>query len=149
MKIIFQEKLGFATIPTILALSGMILVVAVGIAAVTYTQTETSAEAKKSSLALNYAEVGAKDALMRLSRDKNYSCAAVDCYSLDMVVSGCATSEACAKISVSAGAGTELDPKIITAKGIVQNKTRELETQVIYDSAGLGEIASTTWQEIN
>jgi hypothetical protein len=148
MKIFFQEKNGFATIPTILALSGMILAIAMGIAAVSYTQTETSAAAEKSAAALDYAEVGAKDALMRIARDKNYSCPSIDCYSLDVATSGCASLSACAKVSVSTGAGTELDPKIITAKGVVQNKTRELETRVVFDASGFGELASNTWEEI-
>ncbi|MDD4901645.1 MAG: hypothetical protein PHE24_00750 [Patescibacteria group bacterium] len=144
----FQTTGGFATIPTILALSALILVAAVGIAAATYTQTTTNAAVEQSAAALSYAEAGAKDALMRIARDKNYACASVDCYTLDMAPNGCLTGAGCAKISVSADAGTTEYPKIIAAKGIVQNKTRTLEVQVTYDLAGYGEINSATWSEL-
>jgi hypothetical protein len=145
---IFQSNGGFATIPTILALSALILVAAVGIAAATYTQTTTNAAVEQSAAALSYAEAGAKDALMRIARNKNYDCPSVDCYTLDMAPNGCLAGVGCAKISVSADAGTTEYPKIITAKGIVQNKTRTLEVQVIYDSNGYGEINSAVWQEL-
>jgi hypothetical protein len=144
----FSTTKGFATIPTILVLSVLILVAATGIAAVTYTQTQATAIAGQSSLALGYAETGTRDALMRLARNFSYSCASADCYSLDMLPSGCSSGLGCAKVSVSANAGTKADPKIITAKGIVQNETRKLQVQVIYDSNAYGIISTTTWSEL-
>jgi hypothetical protein len=143
-----KNDFGFATIPTILAVSVIILVIAFGIAASTFTEGVSSAAEKQSSAAYNFAEDGARDALMRIARNKNYSCASLDCYSLDLALNGCANSNGCAKVSVSAGVGAKADPKIITSSGIVQNKTRKVEVRVIYDSSGLGEIGTTTWQEL-
>jgi Tfp pilus assembly protein PilX len=139
---------GFATIPTILTVSVLILVVAFGIAASTFTETVSSAAEKKSAAALRYAEAGVEDALMLIARDKNYVCATVDCYSSDMVLSGCANGAGCARVSVSAGAGSKADPKIVTSAGVADNMTRKLEASVIFDAAGLGEIGTTTWREI-
>jgi hypothetical protein len=143
-----KNNSGFATIPTILAVSALVLVVAFGIAAATFTETATSAVETQSSAAWRYAVAGAQDALMRIARNKNYACASADCYFLDMAANGCASGEACAKISVSAGAGTAGDPKIIIAKGIVENKTRKAEVRVVYDANGYGEISSAVWQEL-
>jgi hypothetical protein len=139
---------GFATLPTILAISAMILIVAFGIAVATFTETTSGAADLQSAASLRFAEAGANDALIRIARDKNYQCTLVDCYSLDMAANGCANSSACAKVSVSAGVGTIADPKIITASGIVQNKTRKMQVQVVYDSLGYGRASSTVWQEL-
>lgn len=143
-----KNNYGFATIPTILAVCAMILIVAAGIAAATFTETQSSAADLQSAVALRAALSGANDALLRIDRNKNYSCLALDCYSLDIQANGCSSGAACAKVSVSAGAGTSGDPKIITAKGLVQNKTRELQAQVIYDSSGYGRISTVNWQEL-
>jgi hypothetical protein len=86
--------------------------------------------------------------LMRIARDKNYLCVSPDCYSLDMAANGCANSAACAKVSVSSGAGTSGDPKIVVSSGIVQNKTRKVQVRVIYDSSLYGRASSTVWQEL-
>jgi len=143
-----KNNYGFATLPTILAISGMILVVAFGIAAATFTETTSGAAELQSAAARRYAEAGANDALIRIARNKNYICVSPDCYSLDMSANGCANSTACAKVSVSAGVGATADPKIIISSGIVQNKTRKIQVQVIYDSLGYGLASSTVWQEL-
>ncbi len=139
---------GFATIPTILVLSMLILVVATGVVALTSTEILTASVQKQSVQSLRYAEAGAKDALMRITRNKNYSCATVDCYSLDLVSGGCVDNTGCAKITVSEGIGAPGDPKIIISEGIVENKTRRVEVRVFYDSSGYGEISDISWVEL-
>lgn len=143
-----DNNFGFATIPTILAVSAIILVIAFGIAASTFTESVSSAAEKQSAQALSFSEDGAKDALLRIARDKNYSCASLNCYSLELLPSGCTNNNGCANVSVSTGVGTKADPKIIVSSGVVQNMTRKVEVRVIYDSLGLGEIGTTTWQEL-
>jgi len=139
---------GFATLPAVLALSVLILVVATGIATSTFTETITTSIEGQSIQTLRYAEAGVKDALMRVTRNKSYACATTDCYSLDMATNGCANNNGCAKMSVSAGTGTSGDPKIIVAKGIIQNKTRKVEIRVVYDLLGYGEINNIAWSEL-
>ncbi len=142
-------KRGFATIPTILALSLVIIALATGLAALTFTEVSTVMTQQQSNKALLYAETGARDALVRIARNKNYSCVTADCYSLNMVANGCTTDEGCAKITVSAGTGTSLDPKIITAKGIARTNIRKIEVRVVFDVSENGEISSTTWSELS
>ena len=101
-----------------------------------------------SEQALRYAETGAHDALIRIARDKEYTCASADCYTIEFTASGCSNNSACARVSVSAGAGTGGDPKIITAEGQVRGAVRRLQVDVVYDGSDNGEIASTTWKEL-
>lgn len=146
----FNFHKGAATLPTIMALTILILAVGLSIAGVTFTESLISAGQKQSAEAYLYAEAGARDALMKITRNKNYICVTTDCYSIDLVDNGCSTNQGCAKISVSAGAGSDADPKIITSKGIVNNYTRRVQVNVVFDASLNGEInlSSTTWQEL-
>jgi hypothetical protein len=149
MKNIILSNSAFATIPTILAVSAMIIVVAAGIAASTYTETQSGAVDGQTAMALRAAESGANDALMRIARNKNYSCVSADCYSFDVKINGCAFGTGCAKVMVSAGAGTAGDPKIVIAKGIIKNVTRELQVSVVFDASGYGQISNSSWLEVS
>lgn len=143
-----KKRRGIATLPTVMILGVLSLSVAVGITAVALTESFISQGSAQSSRALFYAESGARDALIRIARNKNYTCATADCYNIDFSTNGCSTGNDCAKISVSGGAGTSGDPKIIIAKGIMKASTRIMEVRVIFDAGGNGEISSATWSEI-
>lgn len=150
---IFKNR-GIATLPTVIVLGMMILAVVVSITSLTLNGLLISQGQSQSSSALFYAEAGARDALVRIARDKNYTCATVDCYSIDFVTSGCANSTDCAKVSVSAGLGTTADPKIITSKGIMKASNRRMQVSVTLDggttvaSSQNGQITSTIWTEL-
>jgi len=145
---------GIATLPTVIIISLMALVVVVSITSVALNQINISQKQAQSSVALFYAEAGARDALVRIARNKNYTCSSVDCYDVDFITNGCSLGTNCAKVSVSAGIGTTADPKIITSKGTMKSSNRKIEVSVILDSgtttASLqkGEITSTTWTEV-
>jgi Tfp pilus assembly protein PilX len=139
---------GVATLPTIMALSILILVIGIGITALTFSETFIQSSQKQSALALRYAEAGAKDALLRITKNKNYNCPTADCYAIDMVSGGCSGGTGCAKVSVSAGVGSSGDPKIITAKGEFGTSTRRVQVEVQYDSNLFGKINSTVWTEL-
>lgn len=143
-----NSQQGVATLPTIMALTILIVVVGVSVAGLSVTENFISAGQKQSSEAFSYAEAGAKDALMKITRNKNYSCAVADCYSIDLVNSGCASNDGCARISVSAGVGSSGNPKIIISKGQVKNYTRRIQVSVVFDISLNGEIQSATWQEL-
>lgn len=145
-----NSQKGVATLPTIMALTILILAVGLSIAGVTFTESLISAGQKQSAEAFSYAEAGARDGLMKITRNKNYTCVTTDCYSIDLVSNGCSANQGCAKISVSAGVGSGADPKIITAKGVVNNYTRRVQVNVVFDTSLNGEInlSSTTWQEL-
>ena len=139
---------GVATLPTVLVLGVMALAIAVGITAVSLTESFISQGGAQSSRALFYAESGARDALVKIARNKNYTCSAVDCYTIDFSTNGCSLLNDCAKVSVSAGVGTGGDPKIITSKGIMKSSTRRIQVSVVFDASANGEIASATWTEL-
>lgn len=139
---------GVASIPIVLVFGILIVAIGIGITALSFTEGVIAQGGYQSSRALLYAEGGARDALVRIARNKNYVCATIDCYTLDFVTNGCTSGTACAKVSVGAGIGSIGDPKIVTAKGQVGQNTRVLQVRVILDSNQYGEIATTTWQEL-
>ena len=149
-----SKNKGVATLPTVMILGIMALAVAVGITAVAFTESFISLGSSQSSKALFYAEAGARDALLKIARNKNYSCATTDCYSLDFSTNGCSTLNDCAKVSVSTDAGTTANPKIITSKGIMKSSTRTIQVSVLLDAGTsvatdqYGAITSATWSEI-
>ena len=140
---------GVASIPIILVFGILIIAIGVGITAMTFSEGLASQGGYQSIRALLYAEAGARDALERIARNKHYSCATTDCYSLSFATSGCSTGSACARIKVSTDAGTSINPKIITAKGVAGINVRTLQVSVIFDSGQFGQIATSTWQELN
>lgn len=140
---------GVATLPTVIVLGILTLAIAVGVTTVAYNESFISQGIGQSSRALFYAEAGARDALIKIARDKNYTCSSADCYTIDFSASGCSLGNDCAKVSVSTGTGATGNPKIITSKGIMKSSTRTLQVSVILDSGtpNNGEITSASWSE--
>jgi len=139
---------GIATLPTVMLLGIVTLAVAVSLATISFSESFISQSSAQSAKALFYAEAGARDALIRLARDKNYVCSATDCYEIAFFTDGCAAAlSGCARVSVSTGVGTVGDPKVITSKGLMQASSRTINVSVIFDSDANGEIATTTWSE--
>lgn len=145
---------GITILPIVMVLGIIALAVAVGILAVSFNESLTSQGLSQSSRALFNAEAGARDALTRIARNKNYVCSSTDCYSLDITANGCSLLSDCAKISVSAGLGTTGDPKIIVSKGIVKSSTRRMQVSVVLDggttdpTVQFGVVTSAVWTEL-
>ena len=152
MKIIKNK--GIATLPTMMVIGMVALSVVVSVTAITFNELLISQGSAQSASALFYAESGAHDALMKIARNKNYTCSETDCYSIDFVEGGCASSTDCSLVSVSSGIGTTADPKIITSKGVMRASIRTMQVSVILDggttdaSLQNGEITSSSWAEL-
>ncbi|HEX8993686.1 MAG TPA: hypothetical protein VF803_00345, partial [Candidatus Paceibacterota bacterium] len=129
-RIMNHELRGIATLPTIILLAVVILAIGIGTLSLGLSEGIISAGSLNSSKALSYADAGAKDALLRLARNKGYACTATNCYSLDMVQNGCTTGLGCAMVSVSANTGASGDPKIITSQGKAGSSVRTLQASV-------------------
>lgn len=142
-----MEK-GFAAIYIVLIITGLMVVIGLELSTLGFGDASLSKKFAASNAALRAAQSGAEDALVRIARNKSYTCFQVDCYSLDVATVGCATGEACARISVSAGIGTAGDPKIVTSSGSVNNFTRKIQVQVIFDVSQQGRIQSALWSEL-
>ncbi len=149
-----SRKQGIATLPTVIVIGLIALAVVVSITAMTFDQLLISQAGAQSSAALFYAESGARDALTRIARNKNYTCSTADCYSVDFAAGGCAAGTSCAKVSVSAGLGTSADPKIIVSKGLMGSSVRRIQSSVLLDGGTtvtanqLGQITSVSWSEL-
>ncbi len=150
----YSASRGVATLPTVMVMGIIALAIAVGITSVALTESFISQGSSQSARALFYAESGARDALVKIARKKDYTCSATDCYTIDFSTSGCSLGNDCAKVSVSAGTGTTASPKVITAKGIMKSSTRTLQVSVILDAGTTdatlqyGAVTSTTWTEL-
>lgn len=140
---------GVASLPTVLALTLLILASSIGVASWSFSESFGTYAQNESAKAYLYAEAGARDALLRLARNSKYSCAAPGCYQLEITDSGCSTGTACAQVSVSSDDGSALSPKIVTSTGIAGNYQRKIQVSVFYDTNLDGEIATTTWQELS
>ena len=153
MNKILKNK-GVATLPIVMVLGMMALAIVVSLTTISFNELNSSQGSGESSMALFYAEGGARDALVRIVRDKNYTCSSMDCYSIDFNTSGCTNNTDCAKVSVSGGIGTITDPKIIVSRGIMKLSSRKVEVRVVLDggttdaSLQNGEITSAVWTEI-
>ena len=149
-----SQKKGIATLPTVIVIGLIALALVVSITAMTFDQLLISQSGAQSSAALFFAESGARDALIRIARNKNYTCSVADCYSVDFGAGGCAAGTNCAKISVSAGLGTTADPKIITSKGLMGSSMRKVQASVLLDGGTTtsvnqnGQITSVVWSEL-
>jgi len=146
---------GIVTLPTVIIIGLLTLAVVVSITSISLNELFISQGASQSSSALFYAESGARDALVRIARNKNYVCNTTeDCYTIDFATSGCANGNGCAKIKVSSGVGSAADPKMIVSKGIMQSSTRIIQIRVELDNGTIdpslknGVITSSTWSEL-
>lgn len=133
---------GIATLPTVMILGVMSLAVAVGITTVSLSESFISQASNQSSKALQYAESGARDALIRIARNKTYLCTTADCYTIDFSTNGCSLGNDCAKMVVT-GNDTA---KTITAKGIMKSSTRTLQVSATLGTDG--DITGVTWTEV-
>lgn len=147
------QSRGVATLPTVILLGVLALAVAVGVTTLSFTELFISQGSAQSSRALFYAEAAARDALIKIARNKNYTCSgsAPDyCYTIDFSTNGCSLVNDCAKVAVSTGTGATGNPKIITSKGTMKSSTRTLQVSVVLDggTVGNGEITSAVWSEV-
>lgn len=133
---------GVATLPTVMVLGIMALVVTVSITTLSFTELFISQGSAQSSRAHFYAEAGARDALVKIARNKTYLCATTDCYSIDFSTSGCSLLNDCAKVQVT---GNDTS-KTITSKGIMKSSARTLQVVTTLDTNGL--ITATVWSEL-
>lgn len=139
---------GVATLPIVFVFGVLTVAIGIGVTALAFSESLTSQSSYQSARALTYAEAGARDALIRIARNKGYACATADCYTLPLESGGCTMNTACARVSVSTGVGSTTDPKVVSSEGRAGLHVRTVQVNVVLDTLGDGKIASTTWMEI-
>ena len=134
------SRQGVATIPIILALTILVIAIGLAISTVAFNETSITQDFSRSSQALAYAEAGARDALIKVTRDGGYTSAG---YNIDFVTSGCAAPyNGCATVTVASATS----PKVIESTGKVKNNIRKVRTTVTVDSNWV--ITGTVWEEV-
>lgn len=146
-----QQK-GAAALLSVSLLALLTLSIGIGILAIAGSENTVSGDSYDAGKALVYAEAGAREALIRIARNKGYSCTApalpTGCFSVEFETGGCAVNQGCARVTVSTGSGASVLPKIVDAEGYAGRAIRKIRVEVLYDPSLRGEIASTTWREI-
>jgi len=139
MRKITYNQSGVASIPTILVLMALIISAGALIATISISDNISVNDTSNSGRALNYAQLGAKDALERVTRNKDYS----GSYVIEIVSGGCSgIYSGCASVSVSSGSA----PKIINVEGRKEDIKRKIQVDVNLDENGL--ILNYDWQEL-
>ncbi|MFA5000350.1 MAG: hypothetical protein WC545_03250 [Patescibacteria group bacterium] len=137
MKIFKKEQAGLASLPTVLVLIALIISVGVFVSAVSVSDNLSVSGAGASDRALNYARSGARDALERIARNKDY----VGDYDIAAVPDGCLEPfSGCVSVSVAAG-----NPKMISAAGRAGDFIRKIQVAATLDADGL--ILDYDWTE--
>lgn len=132
------KKSGAASIPTVIVLLALIMSAGVVISSLSISDNLSVNQTTNSDKALNYAQLGTKDALERVVRNKNYT----GSYQIEIVSGGCSGSfSGCVNINVSSGS----NPKIINSEGRLGDVIRKIQTDVNLDSNGL--ITNYNWKE--
>ncbi len=137
-----NKESGIAAIPVVLIFMIFVMVVGLGITNIGFNEANISSNSSYSSKAFTYAEAGAKDGLMRVSRDSSYTCPVDACYSMDFTVNGCLDNTACARIKITA-VGND---RIVFSEGRVKNNFRRVQVTATFDANG--EITNTLWEEL-
>jgi hypothetical protein len=132
------KKPGIASVPTVIVLMALILSAGVVISSLSISDNLSVSEANSSGKALNYAQLGAKDALEKITINKDYASS----YLLSVVSGGCTTPYAgCVSVTVSSSS-----PKIINAEGWAYDTKRKIQVDVNLDANGL--ITGYSWNEL-
>lgn len=132
---------GVATLPTVMVIGIMALAVAVGVTAVALTESFISQGGIQSNKALFFAEAGARDALIRVARDKTFTSAS---YTIDFTTNGTGCSglwNGCATIAVG------LSPRVATSTGTNGLSTRTIVVNITQSTDGEIATSTTTWTE--
>ncbi len=141
-----RDQRGVATLPLILAAVILVVIIGASVTTIGFRESSASSNTTNGAKALYYAEAGARDALLRIARNKGYSCTApalpTGCYSIDMVTNGCSTNNGCVRVTVGSGSS----PKTVNAEGRVGTQIRKVQIDATVSSDG--EITATTWSEL-
>lgn len=142
MNLLIKNQPGLASLPTVIALGLLILALGVSVAAVAFSENMVAQKFTQSPRALFFAESGARDALEKIARNKNFT--ATSSYSLDFVTGGCSTNDGCAIISVGAYGNV----RTVTSTGKYKNIIRQVRVDATLDASSNGEIQNVNWQEV-
>jgi hypothetical protein len=135
------KKPGIASIPVIMGLTILMIAVGLFIASISLSDSLSTTNLGTSNQALNFAQAGAKDALQKIARNKDYYTTTTS--TIETISGGCATTTylGCASVTVSASSS----PKVIISEGRIGDIRRSIQVNLNVDDDGL--FTSYTWQE--
>lgn len=142
-----MHKKGAASIPLVLGIGILVFLIAISVTSVETARIYLTQANTDGAQAMQYAEIGERDALMQLARNRNFGTTTPAVYVIDMATSGCATLRACVQVAVSSGEGTITSPKIVSALGYYRNARKGLQATVVFDNTGWGALSVMSLSE--
>jgi len=128
----FFSQRGIVALPAIIALSVIILTIGLAMSFSSFTQNNISSNKYKSELTYRIAEAGIKDAMVKITRNKNYDTA------FTLLINNGAANVNCD----TSGPGQTK----ITSIGTFNNNTKTIET--ILDITTNGKVTISSWIEL-
>jgi hypothetical protein len=138
---------GAASIPLVLGIGILVFLIAISVTSVETARIYLTQANVDGAQAMQYAEIGERDALMQLARNRNFGTTTPAIYAIEMATSGCVTLRACAQVAVSNGAGTATSPKIVSVLGYYRNARKGLQAAVVFDDSGWGALRIVSFSE--
>jgi hypothetical protein len=138
-----RDKSGVASIPLVMGL--LILIVSVGlfISSISLSDSLATNNQDKSNLALEYAQLGAKEALVKIARQPCDSCSSS--FQIEVSTGGCSGSiAACITVNYQPLIAPTSSEIVIISEGHIYDISRTVQVNANLDS--YGKISSYTWQ---
>jgi hypothetical protein len=133
-----RHNKGAASIPLVLGIGILVFLIAISVTSVETARIYLTQANTDGAQAMQYAELGVRDALLQLARDRNLGTSTPLLYTIEMATSGCATMRACTQVAINGGGAIASSPKVVSALGYYRNARKGLEAQIIYDGSGWG-----------
>ncbi|MFA6417329.1 MAG: hypothetical protein WCW61_04010 [Patescibacteria group bacterium] len=138
-----RDKSGVASIPLVLGLLILIISVGLFISSISLSDSLATSNQDKSNLALEYAQIGAKEALVKIARQPCNSCS--NSFQIETLVGGCSGGIAgCITVDYAPLTAPTSSEIVITSEGHIYDISRTVQVNAILDN--YGKIASYTWQ---
>ncbi len=129
---------GAASLPLVLGIGILVFLIAISVTSVETARIYLTQANTDGAQAMQYAQIGVRDALLGLARDRNLGTSTSYLLETPMAQDGCNTLRACVRVAIGSGSGQTADPKIVSAIGYYRNARRGLQVSVFFDSLGWG-----------
>lgn len=137
------DKSGVASIPLVMGLLILIISVGLFISSISLSDSLSSSNQEKSNLALSYAQLGVREALVRITRFPCYDCS--NNFQIEMVANGCMPGlPGCVTVEYTPATVPTSSEVIITSQGDINDVIKRVQVNVNLDA--YGKIISYTWQ---
>lgn len=146
MKKNYLKNKGVVSIPLVMGVGILLFLIVISITSVETARLYLVQAGVDGSQALEYAKVGARDALEHIARDSTFG-ASSTAYEINMISSGCVSLKGCAKVVVTDNSTATTSGRIVGSIGYYKSARKGIEVEVLYDADSLGQITLVKTKE--